>query len=83
MRKTRTTFFEGGPTLSAEIGPGTFFFFKIFYAKKYTGFTTNSARLIKRCLPGNEQTNKAVKKKKKWYRSMHAVTTECRYTNGV
>ena len=59
----------------------------------HTGFTTNSARvsarLIKRCLPGNEQTNKAVKKEKKkkeWYRfvqSMHAVTTECRYTNGA
>ena len=40
-----------------------FFLYKIFYAKKHTGFTTNSARLIKRCLPGNEQTNKAVKKK--------------------
>ncbi len=43
------------------------------------------ATVLKRCLPGNEQTNKAVKKKKRneWYRSMHAVTTECRYTNGV
>ena len=62
-----------------------FFIFKIFYAKKHTGFTTNSARLIKRCLPRNKQTNKAVKKTKcyRFVQSMHAVTTECRYTNGA